>query len=321
MSGAEVNVMDRYYNALNHIPPPGKGCHPYLLTLANLGVGAGVSPERLFDNIRENIPKGSRRISDREILGAIDKARVDHGNGIFAPNPRSKPIVNDGKATLKSIIGQGKYSDDADLWEASPIRLYDEPQRDAALFFSTVYEPDDLVWIGERYDNGIMGKTIRPAREWVEYLKRGGGTAPHIIVNPLDGIPRKTKAGDKDTLRGDPNVFRFPYCLVEFDNLSRDDQIRFWSAVKLPIVALIDSGGKSLHGWLDAQKLADIGTFEVWQSEIKCNLYDRLLAPIGVDTACSNPARLSRFPGHFRVEKGKWQRLLWLSPEGRSVCP
>lgn len=318
---AEVNAMNHYYNALDHIPPPGGGCHTYLLTVANFGIRAGFKPETIFAHIRQNIPPGKRRVPDREISDAINKALSNQGNGSFTPNPRPQPIVNDGKAALKSIIGQGKYSDDADLWEASPIRLYDEPQRDAELVLSTVYEPDDLVWIGERYANGIMGKTIRPAREWVDHFKAGGGTAPHIIVNPLDGIRRKTKAGDKDTLRGDPNVIRFKYCLVEFDNLSREDQIRFWSAAKLPIVALIDSGGKSVHGWLDAQKLADIGTFEVWQSEIKCRLYDRLLAPIGVDKACSNPGRLSRFPGHFREEKGKWQRLLWLSPEGRPICP
>jgi hypothetical protein len=108
--------------------------------------------------------------------------------------------------------------------------------------------------------------------------------------------------------------------MAEFDGLCREDQIRFWSAVKLPIVALIDSGGKSIHAWLDVQKLAKVETPEQWQSEIKGRLYDRILTPLGVDSACSNPARLSRLPGYFRSEKQAWQRLLWLSPEGRPVC-
>jgi hypothetical protein len=85
-------------------------------------------------------------------------------------------------------------------------------------------------------------------------------------------------------------------------------------------VALIDSAGKSIHAWLDVQKLAPVSTSEEWEKNIKNRLYDRLLTPLGVDGACSNPARLLRLPGHFREEKGKYQRLLWLSPEGRPIC-
>jgi hypothetical protein len=165
-----------------------------------------------------------------------------------------------------------------------------------------------------------MGNTIRTASEWITYYRGGGKTAPHILINPLTGIPTMKKTGDGETLRGDGNIASYRYCMVEFDGLNREHQIRFWSAVKLPIVALIDSGGKSLHAWLDVSKLATVTTSEQWQSEIKVRLYDRLLTPMGIDGACSNPARLSRLPGHYREEKSAWQKLLWLSREGRSVC-
>ena len=105
-----------------------------------------------------------------------------------------------------------------------------------------------------------------------------------------------------------------------FDTQSREDQIRFRSVAKLPFVALIDSGGKSIHAWLDVQKMAKVETKERWVKEIKGHLYDRLLTPLGVDGACSNPARLSRLPGHLRAEKGGYPRLLWLSAEGREIC-
>lgn len=191
---------------------------------------------------------------------------------------------------------------------------------DAILFLETLFRPDDLVWIGERHAFGIIGDTIRTASAWASHFKNGGATAPHIILNPLDGIPARTKSGDKFTLRGDANVTTYRNCLAEFDTLSREDQIKFWSAVKLPIVALIDSGGKSIHAWLAVAKLATVTTPEAWQSEIKDRLYGRILSPLGVDPACSNPARLSRLPGHFRAEKQAWPRLLWLSPEGRTIC-
>jgi hypothetical protein len=191
---------------------------------------------------------------------------------------------------------------------------------DAILLLETLYEPTDLIFIGDRHDKGVMGDTIRSAGEWIEYFRKGGKTAPFIIINPLNGIPTTTKSGDKTTLRGDGNIKTLLHCLTEFDGLSREDQIRFWSAVKLPIVALIDSGGKSIHAWLDVQKLAKVETPEQWAIQIKSRLYDKILTPLGVDPACSNPARLSRLPGHFREEKNAWQRLLWLSHEGRPIC-
>jgi len=187
---------------------------------------------------------------------------------------------------------------------------------DAILFLKTLFKPGDRIFIGDQFDTN----TISTAEDWIAYFEKGGATSPFIIINPLNGIPVLTKSGDKTTLRGDGNVASYRYCMAEFDNLSREDQIRFWSAVKLPIVALIDSGGKSIHAWLDVSKLATVETSEQWQSEIKGRLYDRILTPMGVDAACSNPARLSRLPGHYRKEKAVYQRILWLAREGRTVC-
>ena len=313
---------NRYQNALANIPPPGcgLGCHPALLSVANLGIMAGMNPQQIHDDLRRSIPQGQRRITDRAISDAVNKALSDHNGGTFTPRPRPAPVVNDGKAALQKIIDQGKISDAAGLWDCSPLRLWEEPQDDPAFLLETLYEPAALIWIGERHDAGIMGDTIRTTEEWISHFRNGGKAGPHIIANPLTGTPTVKKIGDGETFRGDANVKKYRFCLVEFDGLSRESQIRFWSAARLPIVCLIDSGGKSIHSWLDVQKMAAVETPDQWQAEIKQHLYDRLLAPLGVDKACSNPARLSRLPGHFRQEKQAYQRLLWLSPEGRPVC-
>jgi hypothetical protein len=151
----------------------------------------------------------------------------------------------------------------------------------------------------------------------VAFFQAGGTAGPHVIVNPLSGKPAPKKDGSGDeTYRGDYNVQGFHHCLVEFDTLTREDQIRFWSAAKLPIVALIDSGGKSIHAWLEVK---DVSTAEQWEQHIQREFYAEVLAPIGVDRACSNASRLSRLPGVFRSETGKYQRVLWLSPIGRRV--
>jgi hypothetical protein len=280
---------------------------------------AGLSADKIFLDLRHSIPQGTRRISDKEIADAVNKALTDHNGGTYTPRPRMAPVVNDGKATLQRLIPQGKITDEVDLWKVSPIRLWDEPEQDPVLLIETLYEPTDLIFIGVRHQIGVIGDTIRSAGEWIEYFRKGRKTAPHIIPNPMTGQEGTTKDG-KPSYRSDNTVKTYRYCMVEFDNLSREDQIRFWSSVNLPIVALIDSGGKSIHAWLQVSKLAQVETSEQWATHIKSRLYDKILIPLGVDSACSNPARLSRLPGHFRTEKNSWQRLLWLSPQGRSIC-
>ena len=313
-------ILDRYNDALNQIPAPGCGCHISLLSVSNMGTLAGFDGERIFKDIRRHIPQGNRYIPDKEILDAVNEALSDCGRGTLTLLPRPAPVVKDGKTALQRIIDQGLYVTEAELIKASPIPIPGEPQRHAKLLIETLYLHDDLLFIGEMYGEGIIGKTIKDAIDWLTFWIEDGKTSPHIIINPLTGLPAQKKSGDGETYRGDLNVKEYRYCLVEFDNLSRKDQIRFWSSAKLPIVALIDSGGKSIHAWLQVSRMTTVITAEAWQREIKSALYDRRLSPMGVDAACSNSARLSRLPGHYREEKTQYQRLLWLSREGRPVC-
>ncbi len=315
-----MNTMSaKYAEALGNIPPPGCGCHPFLLSVSNYGVMAGLSPETIYSDISAAIPPGERRISDREIESAIKKALQDHGKGGGYIPRKPEPVVKDGRAARERIINKARITDEADLWDASPIRLWDEPDQDAVLFLNVVFLPDDQVWIGERTDPGILGVNIKSAAVWIEHFKAGGTSGPFIIINPLSGKWANVKGGDGITFRGDNNVADFAHCLVEFDNIPREEQLRFWAAANLPIVALIDSGGKSIHAWIEVQKLAVVNTLAEWQQHIKCRLYDGNLVPMGVDPACSNPSRLSRLPGHFRQEKNSYQKILWLSPEGRTI--
>ena len=310
-------MADNYLDSLNRIPPSGcgLGAHPFLLSIANFGIRAGMSPLQIHEDIRKAIPQGQRRIPDREIGDAINKALSDHAGGCFIPRERSKPLVRDGNAALRRIIDQGRTFSEADLWDLSPVRLWERPKEDPALILESLYLPTDIIFIGELHDTD----TIRSAGAWITHIRNGGKIAPHIIANPLTGDPAPTKTGDKTTKRGDGNIKEYRFAIAEFDGLPKPDQIRFWAAVKLPLVCLIDSGGKSIHAWIDVQKLAQVEKPDKWQAEIKERLYDRILTPLGVDPACSNPARLSRLPGHYRTEKKAMQKLLWLSPEGRAV--
>jgi hypothetical protein len=293
----------KYQSRLQRIPAPGTGCHVALLGVANLVIIAGLSEQRIFEDIRANVPSGARRLPDREISDAIKKAVFDKDKTVTEWRYKPAPIINDGTATLQKIIAQAKITDDAGLWESSPIKIDWLPEDDAVHFLSSMFEPSDSLFIGERLESGVGGLNIRTTAEWIKYFRAGGKAGPFIIVNSLTGKPAKKKSGAGVTYRGDACVSAFKFALGEFDILNVEDQIKFWSAVKLPIVALIDSGGKSVHAWLDVQKLAKIETSEQWETHIKRRLYEQILTPLGADGACSNPARLSRLPGHFRTEK------------------
>jgi len=81
-------------------------------------------------------------------------------------------------------------------------------------------------------------------------------------------------------------------------------------------VALLDSGGRSIHGWVRI----DAANFAEWTRRVESKLFD-ILTALGADGACKNEARLSRMPGHFRAEKNRWQRLLYLNPVGGPIIP
>lgn len=319
-----MNILQRYQEERSSIPAPGRGCHPFLLAVANLGVQSGLTTKKIFADIQRSIPSGNRQIPDQEILDAIEEAQRTyrqphrrHDVRVYRRSvlPKPKLALLDGEAELKHIIAEAERWKESDLADMSPIQIPDEPALQAALFLKEMFAADEKVFIGDRTDPGIIGRTIRTVSEWEAHFKRGGATAPFIIVNPLTGNEAKKKSGGL-TRRGDGNIHIFRYALAEFDNLSHEDQLKFWAAVPLPVVALVDTVGKSLHGWIDVQKMAEVSNHDDWDTHIRSRLYDCRLTPMGCDPACKNPARLSRLPGHFRVEKGKYQRLLWL--KGRS---
>ena len=138
----------RYQSALTQIPPPGQGCHASLLSVANHGLFAGVAPEVLFNDIKSAIPPGTRRVPDREIQDAINKALTGRHQGSFIPKPRPVSPVKDGSATFRQLLAGAEIKTLADLWESSPVRLLDDPQGDPVLLLRTLFDNDDLIFIG-----------------------------------------------------------------------------------------------------------------------------------------------------------------------------
>ena len=351
------NIEERYREKLTTIPAPGEGCHPALLGVANYAVMAGRTDDEALAEIRAAIPPGQREVPDGEILDALFKAREDtefvSGCAPRRPIPQRRRTVAEIRAEVvkdetiaeelrRAVIeaGGGELDPFGDeVRESSPVRI--EPYSDAyphagdmLPLLRHLYRPDDILFIGRQYD--ATPDNIKTAAEWIAHFEnalariaeqppecqksefeRLGEMFPLIMPNPLTGCEGKTKDG-KPSFRADSCVGEYRYIVAEFDKGSFDEQgaiLRGLGKAGVKIAAVIYSGGKSCHAWICCE---DVTTAEEWKWWVKDGFFP-VLGVLGADTSCSNPSRLSRLPGVFRAEKERWQRLLFLAPEGGAL--
>lgn len=134
-----------------------------------------------------------------------------------------------------------------------------------------------------KLENAIAGETdLNPeAGAWIR-------------INPMDG------KGIRDN-----NVTEFKHVLVECDNLPREEQIRLYKELNLPIRALVDSAGKSIHAIVKI----DAGNDPQLYKE-RVNFLFTILRRKGLtlDEQNKNASRLSRMAGVMR--NGHRQRLI-----------
>jgi hypothetical protein len=72
-----------------------------------------------------------------------------------------------------------------------------------------------------------------------------------VKINPFSGASEERRDG-KQHLATNATVAAFPNALMEFDEMPLSDQCAFWygalTLCRLPVAALVYSGGKSIHG-------------------------------------------------------------------------
>lgn len=349
-------VKDKFDLSVANLPHSGGGgLHCALLGSANLGVRAGMSRDEIFGAIRPAI-YGSRPVSDREIFQAIDKAIQDGTRGAPKPRstPMSVPPSVDAGTLLRAILAKGEGRNEADLRRDSPVAISPDPSKETVQFLGEVYDGEDLLFLGRHVYSGR--DAIKQVGQWIDTIGRSIVIPPpHFIPNPLSGEKGLTK-DQKPTYRGDSCVREHRFALVEFDQTPvplrtpeqveavarmadrtrvvdgterehlqgllawpRREQLRFYTgliAAGFPIVALIDSGNKSIHALLqvNARDHAD------WDNSVRNQLFKRFLVPCGADSRCQNASRLSRLPGAVREDKGRRQSLLYLNPRTEERC-
>lgn len=171
-----------------------------------------------------------------------------------------------------------------------------KPDEEVSFVNAAVFKEDSQKWVPA--DAGHVLKCSRLISKLKKFknLDEAFGTINEeagawIRINPTSGSSNK-------------DVTRYAYSLVESDSLPIEEQKKLLINMRLPIVAMVESGGKSVHAIVrvDAEDLAE------YKQRVSF-LYDWLSKhQFIVDEANKNPARLSRLPGAMR--NGKIQKLI-----------
>ena len=350
--------------ALENLPERGEGLHDYTMGLCNKGINAGYTADQLYD-----ILEPLRPWNPNELESTIQKAEEeapdwspDDSQDTNRPNTmkRSRPCDPEAAAVGKILTENPERAAKiraslilAGGGEIDPfgpeVRAASNPQPDIIQpmgllpgsefaggmlsFLRVAYRPDDLLYIGSKYEKGDAQRAhIKPAGEWIEFFadklavikdkalpvvqKRKlvdlGFFHSVFCVNPLTGAP-----DEKGSFRSSGCVKEFRYLLLESDELPLNQQIPLLAGLGLPVVAMTFSGSRSIHALARADAIPGIGTINdlaEWKTKMK-GLFAQLV-PLGFDGATKDPVRLSRFPGSWRSDKNRFQQLLFLNENG-----
>jgi hypothetical protein len=152
---------------------------------------------------------------------------------------------------------------------------------------------------GDRERPDGAGET-RSREEWLELFKgdglkdwQGSAVGVYVSINANNGKNRKAES-----------IVKYRHCLIEFDDSTLQEQ---WAIIKrsgLPTSAIIKSGARSLHAWVDVRATSAKEFAE------RVDFIYKHLEHCKPDPANKDAGRLSRLPGAMRTATGQQQELV-----------
>ena len=278
-------------------------------------LGGGLSATAVEQTLIEKFPDASLSEIQGVIRWCHERATPPTGR---MPIKYEPPKANQPKKTPQQQcdwwMGEAKTTPEQ-IIESSPIKFKGTIAEETILFFEQFYRPTDKLNIVCKYTLAKDGKA-NPSGEgktdtrdnWIEYFKKNG--VPKSEAGAwLRMNPTKEGSGFEGAIT-DADVTSWRFVLLESDAVCIETQLALFQRLKLPIAAILMSGGKSAHAWLRV----DCETEEKYRATAKTVL--DILEPFGIDQANKNPSRLSRLPGAHRTIRAVgdgMQQLLFLN--------
>ena len=212
---------------------------------------------------------------------------------------RERQLKSAGRKQLERILNDPVYQWEYDqILADSPLAPGHEPIEDWHLFLGLFEGMEGSLWCGDVTDSGQEhhSENFKPTDEWLLSPEPPGAFTCSALFAP------------GTTSRRNANVTSRPYLVMESDKLTKGQMgaVLRWFNVGMhwPLRAIIDTGGKSLHGWMDMPP-------QEWLPELQI-----IVEAMDMDPAMLKPSQPVRLPGVPR--DNKFQRLIYYAPRHQS---
>lgn len=286
-------------------PASGQGVHQWAYATWHTAREAGLS-EAEADAVCDE--HATRTLTRGDYPRDFPKAKR---SGLWKPKPSYSP------EKLKAFAAKAQGFTAEDMQRKSPISPDEVTPAD---FLRVISLPGEKRIVFSDYESQGQHLWICPPgnqphdrNELKRFVMSFSGA--WFLANPIDGQKSYNARLGKESARAAENLTSFPYLVVESDEAPHDQWIAVLALCRLPIAAVYESGGRSVHALVKI----NAATGGVWRQAV-----EEIRTPLimlGADAAATKTVQLSRLPQCFRGEKRKWQRLLYLngSPDGRPI--
>lgn len=230
------------------------------------------------------------------------------------PTSTRKTESNAQPTFVRDIIGDTTERTLEDLIALSPVNITTMTENETTTAqLSAMFTPDELVCIGIM-NRGVYRRDLNPLKAWMTDTRLF--RCEQVKINPFTG--KEEDGGSGKTLLGNKCVAHHRHALLEFDALPIEKQACFWCEVVerelLPVVTIIHSGNKSIHGLIRLNAL-DRPQWDKHISKMKDYFCSASEKTYQADIqALKNPSCAIRLAGVTR-SNGIKQRLLYLNNE------
>lgn len=273
--------------------PPHTGIHNWLFCVAR-HLHAHMTAVEIITLLEDRVRNCRRRVSRKEITDAMkasyECAWQPPGSAATVQATTKWPDVNH---NLRELVIQ-QNGGLADLQKLSTPRLEGSASYSDRII-DRLFAGEPLLCCGK--SNSIF--ETRPREDWRGQL---AGLAL-IVPSPMTAVWGTTKDGkpSQHTLSNTGNR-RFLIC--EFDSGTEDEQggLLMHLGQYTPLVCVVHSGGKSLHGWFYVEG----------HPEEKVKKFFRYAVSLGADRAMWTPSQFVRMPDGKR-DNGNKQVVFYLN--------
>jgi hypothetical protein len=279
---------------LSSPPQAGTGVHFWLYSVARQ-LHAHLPAVEIVALLERSVAGCGRNVPRHEIVSAVQSALTcawqPNGSTTATPTTTKWPVVNQERRKAIIIHDEGVM----EYWQEMTRIALDDGATHAEEIVDRLFPDNPLLCCGKA--NSVFD--TKPRDEWRGELS----TLALIVPSPMTAVIGMTKDGreSKHTL-ANTGVRRFLIC--EFDTGTTEEHaaILIHLARFAPLVCVVHSGGKSLHGWF----------FVAGQPEVKVEKFFRYAVTLGADHATWSRSQFVRMPDGTR-DNGNRQTVYFLN--------